>query len=152
MKKTMKLALCLIMLTVALSAGAKVEKSQILGIWTSSQTTNGINVVSTYDFKDDNTVTQILVVNGTNPQVNIIADGTVSYKLSDDTLTFKFSAKDFNFTLFQIEGLPDEYVEMAKNQMMGQMVNMEQKLTDVQVEGDTLTAKFNGETVTLQRK
>lgn len=138
-------------LFVAFSAKAKVEKSEILGVWTQTQNEQGINVSSTYDFKADDTVTQILVMNSTSPKMNIIADGTVSYKLSDDTITFKFSATDFNFTVFEIEGLPQEYVEMAKQQTLSQMTNMEQKLTDVKVEGNTLTAKFNGQPITLQR-
>ena len=152
MKNLMKLSLCLLMLMVALGAGAKVEKSEILGIWTSTENVQGTNIVSTYDFKPDGTVTQILVITSNSPKMNVIADGTAQYTLTDDTLTFKFSASDFNFSIFQIEGLPDEYVEMAKTQMLAQMGNMEQKLTDIQVEGDTLTAKFSGQTITLKRK
>lgn len=152
MKNVVRIAICLVALFTAVNVSAKVEKSQLLGIWTQTETENGINIVSTYDFKDDGTVTQIFMMNSASPKMNVIADGTVNYKLSDDTLTFKFSASDFNFTLFEIEGLPDEYVDVAKQQMMAQMSNMEQKLTDIKIDGDTLTGKFNGQAVTLTRK
>lgn len=147
----MRLALCMAVIFVALGAKAELKKSEILGVWTQTQNEQGVSVSSTYDFKADDTVTQILVVSSANPKVSVIADGTVKYQIGDDTITFKFSASDFNFSVFEIEGLPQEYVEVAKQQMLSQMTNMEQKLTDVKIEGNTLTAKFNGETISMQR-
>lgn len=152
MKKVVKLAMCMVALFMALNANAKVEKSEILGIWNQTVEEQGITVTSTYDFKADGTMTQIMIMTGTSPKMNVIADGTVKYTLSDDTITFKFSASDINFTVFEIEGLPNEYVEVAKQQMLTGMTNIEQKLTDIQIDGNTLTAKFNGETITLERK
>ena len=151
MNKVLKLALSMAVLLVTFNAHAKLEKSEIMGVWTQTQNEQGVNVSSTYDFKADGTVTQILVMNSTSPKMNIIADGTVKYQLADDTITFKFSASDFNFTVFEIEGLPQEYVEIAKQQTLAQMTNMEQKLTDVKIDGNTLTANFNGQPISLHR-
>ena len=151
MKNVVKIAFCLLAAFFALNANAKVEKSEILGTWTQTATEQGITVICTYDFKADNTVTQFFMMNSSSPKMNVIADGTCEYKLSDDTISFKFSASDFNFTAFEIEGIPQEYVSVAKQQMMSQLVNVEQKLTDVKINGNTMTAKFNGETITLNR-
>lgn len=152
MKNFVKFTLFLMALVVTFNAQAQIDKSDLLGIWTQTENQQGVNVTSTYDFKDDGTVTQILVMNSLSPRMNVIADGTVKYTLSDDTLTFKFTSSDFNFSMFEIEGLPAEYVDMAKKQMIDQMANTEQKLTDLKIEGNTLTAKFQGHTITLQRQ
>lgn len=151
MKKAVKLAVCLMAMFFAFNAQAKVEKSEILGVWTMSENAQGMNILSTYDFKDDNTVTQFLMMSSASPKVNIIADGTCQYQIKDDSIVFKFSASDFNFTAFEIEGLPDEYVGVAKQQMMAEMVNVEQKLTNIKIEGNTLTAETEGQTITLTR-
>ena len=144
--------MCLVALFVAMNAQAQVDQSQLLGIWTQTENQQGVNVSSTYDFKADGTVTQILVMTSLSPRMNVIADGTVNYTLKDDTLTFRFTSSDFNISAFEIEGLPAEYVDVAKKQMIDQMANSEQKLTDLKIDGNTLTAKFQGQTITLQRQ
>lgn len=135
----------------AFNADAKVEKSDILGVWTQMETEKGITVMSIYDFQSDNTVTQMLMLTGDSPKMNVMADGKAEYKLEDDCLIFKISPSDINFTAFEIEGLPQEYVGMAQQQMLAEMTNMQQKLTDINIEGNILTAKFNGQTVTFKR-
>lgn len=152
MKKLFKFSLLLMAILFALNANAKIEKSDILGTWTQSVNEEGISVTTTYDFKEDNTVTQIFIMNGASPKMNVIADGTAQYTLNDDSITFKFSGSDFNFTVFEIEGIPQEYVGLAQEQMRSSLVNVEQTLSDIKINGNTLTAKFNGETVTLERK
>lgn len=151
MKRTLKLTLCLMAMFFAFSMQAKIEKSELLGVWTLAQQENGMNIISSYDFKDDNTVTQFLMMNGTSPKMNVVADGTCQYSISDDCIVFKFSASDFNLTAFEIEGIPEEYIGIARQQMMSQMVNVEQKLTDVKIDGNQMTAKVEGQTVTLTR-
>ena len=150
-KNLVKIAFCLVAVFFAFNGNAKVEKSDLLGTWTQTETEQGVTVISTYDFKDDNTVTQFFMMNSSNPKMNVIAEGTAQYTFNGETLTFKFSASDFNFTTFEIEGLPQEYVGVAKQQMMSQMVNVEQKITDININGKTLTGKFDGQTVTLQK-
>lgn len=152
MKKTVKFALLLIALLTTFNIDAKVDKKQLLGVWTQIENEQGINFFSTYDFKEDGTVTQFVIVTAESPKINIVADGTCKYQLKDDTITFKFSASDFNFTTMEIEGLPEEMKGMVMQQIMSQMVNVEQKLTNVKIDGNTLTAKANGVSITLRRK
>lgn len=151
MKNVVKFTMCLLAVFFAFSAKA-VDKSELLGSWTQTVNEGGVMVISTYDFKDNDKVTQFLIMNSTSPKINIVADGTCDYSLKDDAITFKFSGKDFNFSTFEFEGLPQEAVGMAQQQMINEMVNVEQKLTDIKINGDTMTAKFNGEEVTLKRK
>ena len=152
MKTTVKFALLLIALLTTFNIDAKVDKKQLLGVWTQIENEQGINFFSTYDFKEDGTVTQFVIVTAESPKINIVADGTCKYQLKDDTITFKFSASDFNFTTMEIEGLPEEMKGMVMQQIMSQMVNVEQKLTNVKIDGNTLTAKANGVSITLRRK
>lgn len=152
MKTTVKFALLLIALLTTFNIDAKVDKKQLLGVWTQIENEQGINLFTTYDFKEDGTVTQFVIVTAESPKINIVADGTCKYQLKDDTITFKFSASDFNFTTMEIEGLPEEMKGMVMQQIMSQMVNVEQKLTNVKIDGNTLTAKANGVSITLRRK
>lgn len=151
MKNLVKIAFCLMAVLFAFNAEAKIEKSELLGTWTQTVNEGGVMVITTYDFMEDDNVKQMLIMNSASPKMNIIADGTAQYKLDDDSIIFKFSGKDFNFTAFEIEGLPEEMKGMAQQQMMQQLVNVEQKITDVKIDGNTLTAKFNNETITLTR-
>ena len=152
MKTTVKFALLLIALLTTFNIDAKVDKKQLLGVWTQIENEQGINFFSTYDFKEDGTVTQFVIVTAESPKINIVADGTCKYQLKDDTITFKFSASDFNFSTMEMEGLPEEMKGMVMQQIMSQMVNVEQKLTNVKIDGNTLTAKANGVSITLRRK
>lgn len=151
MKTTVKFALLLIALLTTFNIDAKVDKKQLLGVWTQIENEQGINLFTTYDFKEDGTVTQFVMVTAESPKINIVADGTCKYQLKDDTITFKFSASDFNFTTMEIEGLPEEMKGMVMQQIMSQMVNVEQKLTNVKIDGTTLTAKANGVSITMRR-
>ena len=151
MKKAVKLAVCLIAMVISFNAQAKIEKSEILGVWTLNVDENGMSLISTYDFKEDGTMTQFVMMNSSSPKMSIIADGNCQYKIQDDSIVFKFSASDFNFRTFEIEGIPEEYVGVAKQQMMSQMVNVEQKLTNVVIDGNTMTAETEGQKVTLTR-
>lgn len=151
MKNVMRFTFCLLSLLFYMSAGAKVEKSELLGVWTQMETENGVTMMSTYDFKEDNTVTQLLMINGSAPKMNVMADAKAEYNLEDDCLTFKVNPADVNFTAFEIEGLPQEYVGMAQQQMLAELTNVVQKLTDLKIEGNILTAKFNGQKVTFKR-
>ena len=81
----------------------------------------------------------------------IEAEGTCDYTFNDNTITFTISAEDFNFSKFEIEGVPEEQIELAMEQQKSQMTGIEQSLTDVVIDGDILTANFNGQEITLKR-
>ena len=151
MKNLMKLGLCLLAVLFAFNANAKVSKSELLGAWTLTFNMQGAMVISTFDFNADDTMTQFFMTNCTSPKMNIIAEAKGSYTLEDDTITFQVSTSDVNFSVFEIEGLPDNMKGMAQQQILNQMMNSDQKLTDVKIEGNTLTAKAGGQTLTFQR-
>jgi len=45
----------------------------------------------------------------------------------------------------------EDIIETAMDNMKAEMTNVEQRFTDVRIEGDKLTATFEGQEVTLQR-
>ena len=85
------------------------------------------------------------------PAIDIDAVGTCEYTYKDNTITFKFSASAFTFNKFSIEGMSDDMIDAAMEEMKSEMVNMEQSFTNVKIDGDKLTANFNGQKVELKR-
>lgn len=152
MKKAVKFALCLVAMFIAFNAQAEIKKSDVLGVWTLTVNQNGMNMISTYDFKDDNTVTQFVMANSASPKINIMADVMCTYEIKDDAIIFKVKPESLNFSMFEIEGLPAEYIPVAKQQLINELVGSEQKLTNVVIDGNTMTAKSQNEEVTLSRK
>ena len=50
-----------------------------------------------------------------------------------------------------MEGVPQELVDMSMQQVKSSMVDVEQKITDVKINGNTLTGTLNGMQITLKR-
>lgn len=136
----------------AFAAHAKIDKSELIGQWVLTQTEKGINIISVYDFMDNDRMSQMVIMTGTSPKMTISANGTCDYRVEDGSIIFKFSGSDFEFTTFEIEGIPEDYIELAKQQIKSQMVNVEQKMTNVKIKGNKLEAKVEGEKVTMTRK
>lgn len=162
MKKTNFWFTCLGTMVVILLLSCSSESSNksndddnddgIIGKWEQVVEQNGVKAVSTYDFKKSGKLVQTFEMKNNNPYINIVGKGTCKYTYEDDKITFKFSAADFDFSSFVIEGLDEEYIDTAIEQMKESMVDVEQEFVDVEIDGDELTAKFNGQTVTLTRK
>lgn len=151
MKRLMCFTMCLCTMLIAMSSCSGKKENGIIGKWEQTVSENGVKAVTTYDFKEGGKLTQTFVMKNESPEINIEGEGTCDYTFADNTVTFKFSASDFNFKNFSIEGVSEDMVDMAMEQMKSQMVNMEQKFTDVKINGDKLTAEFNGQQVTLTR-
>lgn len=150
MKRIMFFTVCLCtMLLSFTSCGGK--DNALVGKWEQTINQMGVKAVATYDFKENGKLTQSVVMKKASPKINIVGDGTCDYTFDGNTITFRFSASDFNFDSFEIEGLGEEAVAYAMEEMKSEMVGMEQKLTDVKIEGDKLTAKFNGQELELNR-
>ncbi|MGM9821058.1 MAG: hypothetical protein ACI30D_00490 [Muribaculaceae bacterium] len=144
------MCLCSFMLMTSCSGG----DSPIVGTWEQIIDQSGVKAVVTYDFKDSGKLDQKMIMKNEAPAVDIDIEGTCdyTYNAEDNTVNFKFSASDFDIKTFKMEGLTDDMVEMAKERMKTEMVNMEQNWTDVKIDGDKMTATFNGQQVTLTRK
>lgn len=142
------LFMCTMMLSLT-SCGSK--NNELVGKWEQVVEQAGVKAVLTYDFKDNGTLTQTMVMKGKSPMIDISGEATCVYSYSGNTITFKFSNSDITFNKYKVEGLDDAMVEVAMEEMKSEMVDMEQKLTDVKIEGDKLTAKFNGQEMELNR-
>lgn len=151
MKKTF-IYFFLFALTAVITSCAEKADNELVGEWEQVVEQQGIKAVSVYDFKNGGEMYQTLEMTSSSPAVNIVADGTCQYTYENNTITFKFSAEDFNFSTFEMEGMPDYLIEASMEQMKAQMTDVEQSFTDVKIDGDVLTANFNGQQVTLTRK
>lgn len=153
MKRITYFAMCLCTMLLVLASCSKSSNSDnpIVGKWQQEVDKAGVQATVTYDFKSDGTLTQTSVMNSESPYMAIEAEGTCDYTFNDNTITFTISAEDFNFSKFEIEGVPEEQIELAMEQQKSGMTGIEQSLTDVVIDGDILTANFNGQEITLKR-
>lgn len=151
MKHLKYLTMCLLAVVLAVSCSRSDSGNSLIGKWQQTVTEDGTMAVSTYDFKDNGKLTQTLTMKSEIPAIEIDAEGTCDYVYTGDTITFKFSATDFNFKKFMIEGVGEDIIETAMDNMKAEMTNVEQRFTDVRIEGDKLTATFEGQEVTFQR-
>lgn len=157
MKKLMFISLCICTMFITLTACSGGSKSvsdpsnPIVGKWEQIVEQNGMNVDAIYEFKSSGDLSQSMTVKSSNPKVNIKGSGKCTYTYENDVITFMFSGKDFDFSKFEIEGLPKSYIDQAMNEMKRSMTDMEQVWTDVVIDGNTMTAYFNGNTITLKR-
>lgn len=153
MKRLMYFTMCLCTMLVALSSCSSKGGNGLIGKWEQTIEQGGAKAIATYDFKDNGKMTQTMVMKSETPAINIDAEGTCDYTYSEaeKTITFKFSATDFNFKTFEIEGISDDAMDVAMEQMKSEMVNLEQKFTDVNISGNEMTAVFNGQKVVLKR-
>lgn len=151
MKRLMYFTMCLCTLLVAMSACSSKNANALIGKWEQTISQNGVKAVVTYDFKDNGKLVQTMVMKNSTPAINIDAEGTCDYTYADDKITFKFSPSDFTFNKFEIEGLDESYADAAMEEMKSSMVDMEQEFDNVKIDGDKLTANFNGQKVELKR-
>lgn len=145
-----KFALSLFAICMAFVAFADND-SELVGKWIQTITQDGVNVISLYDFQEDGTMRQEMTITGQSPKIEIVGSGTCEYTYSGNTITFKFKADDIEFSTFFIEGLDPAWVSMAIEQQKSQLAGQQMKLTKVKIEGNTLTAKMDKETVTFTR-
>ena len=145
------MCLCTMLLVLASCSKSSNSDNPIVGKWQQEVDKAGVQATVTYDFKSDGTLTQTSVMNSESPYMAIEAEGTCDYTFNDNTITFTISAEDFNFSKFEIEGVPEEQIELAMEQQKSGMTGIEQSLTDVVIDGDILTANFNGQEITLKR-
>ena len=154
MKRFMSLSMCLCAMLALLSACAGSSSKgdgTLIGKWEQVVEENGAQAVSTYDFKESGELVQTIVMKNDMPYINISGGGTCQYTYENDQITFMFSGADFDFDEFAIEGIDDENIDLAIEEMKSQLVDMEQTFTNVKIDGDKMTANFNGRSVTLTR-
>lgn len=154
MKKILKLTSFLMIMMVFVGCASRKDKeskedNELVGKWRQEVFEGGISMVSTYDFKSNGRLTQTVEFSGQG--MDIAAEGTCDYTYENNTITFKISGKDMTFTKVEFEGLSAEETEMVKEAALGQMTDMVQTLTDVKINGDTLTANFDGNEITMTR-
>lgn len=145
------MCLCTMLLVLASCSKSSNSDNPLVGKWQQEVDKAGVQATVTYDFKSDGTLTQTSVMNSESPYMAIEAEGTCDYSFNDNTITFTISAEDFNFSKFEIEGVPEEQIELAMEQQKSGMTGIEQSFTDVVIDGDILTANFNGQEITLKR-
>ena len=154
MKKILKLTSFLMIMMVFVGCASRKDKeskedNELVGKWRQEVFEGGISMVSIYDFKSNGRLTQTVEFSGQG--MDIAAEGTCDYTYENNTITFKISGKDMTFTKVEFEGLSAEETEMVKEAALGQMTDMVQTLTDVKINGDTLTANFDGNEITMTR-
>lgn len=128
-----------------------IYNNPIIGKWEQTINQGSAAAVVTYNFKESGKLIQTMVMKNASPAINIDGEGTCEYTYKDNTITFKFSASDYTFNKFSIEGMSDDMIDAAMEEMKSEMVNMEQSFTNVKIDGDKLTANFNGQKVELKR-
>lgn len=149
MKKLFSFALLAIMI---MSASCAHSDNPLVGEWEQKVDQNGATVVANYDFKSNGKCHQTMVLKSDMPKIDVEGSGTFDYTYEDDVITLTFSGDDFKFKKFEIEGLPEEMVDIAMEQMKSQLVDMTETMTDVKIDGNTLTATYKGMDITLERK
>lgn len=130
------------------STSTSSEENPLLGKWEQRVETPEALIVATYEFNADNTITQTLDTKGEG--IDIEAEGTCQYTFKDNTLKFKFSGSDFEFEKFEINGQDLSDSEIMEQQKK-QMTDIENVITDVKIEDDTLSGNFNGVPFVLTR-
>lgn len=149
MKKIISLAMCLCtMLVVTACSGAKSD-NPLIGKWEQVVEEQGAKAEVTYEFDESGEITQTFSL--TSSIMNVEAVGNCEYTYENGTITFKFSADDLEFYKFEIEGVDQSIIDSSMEAMKDEMVNVEQTLSDVKINGDVMTAIFNGQQITLKR-
>lgn len=152
MKKVFTIAFCLFAVMLTFNANAKIDRSEILGLWMQTVNEQGVTAISTYDFKENGRIDQTLVMTAANPEMTIEAVAECDYTFKDDKIIFTFSGKDVDITKFEMEGVPDSLVQPLIEQTKQGMVNQKQEIKIIKIEGNTMEAKLNGEKITLVRQ
>lgn len=157
MKRLMCLTMCLCTMLLVMTACSgknnnSIDKS-ILGKWEQTVEENGSKVVSVYEFDESGKLSQTVSIKRDSPAMNIYCGGTVDYTYENNIITFKFDMSNFEIKEFQIEGLDEEELVAAMEQYKENIAGtkMEQQLRDVKINGDEMTAIFNGMKITLKR-
>ncbi len=135
----------------ACSGKTSKADTDLIGKWEQIVNESGVEAVTIYDFMSDGKVEQTIQMSSKYPAMEIVGNGTSDYRYEDGVISFTFSASNFSFSKFEMEGVTDELVELAMEQVKSSMVNMEQQLQNVRIKGNKLTATFNGQDIELKR-
>lgn len=135
----------------SVKSSSKNEETTIIGTWIQEVYQDGITAVSTYEFDDNGRMFQEVSMASSTPRMHIEASGPCDYTYENDIITFKCSSSDISFSEFYIEGVEDEAIEQSMAQMRSQMSSITNQITNVKINGNTLTGIFNGNQITLKR-
>lgn len=150
MSATMRLCTLAVMLVV-MSFTINAADS-LIGKWQQIVEENGVKVVTTYEFNTDGNMKQVMNMDSsTTPRIRMQGEAVCKYTFLNNTLTFKFDAKDFNFPVFEVEGVDAATTQAIMEQTKQSMGATEQKITDIKINGSELTGKFNGQEFKLTR-
>ncbi|MDE6802310.1 MAG: hypothetical protein K2J06_06045 [Muribaculaceae bacterium] len=155
MKRVLSFVACLCVVLLALTAcGGNGSKgsNELIGKWKQVVDQSGVKAVTVYDFEEDGILEQSLSVTGEYPKTEIVGEAKAKYEYEDGVISFTFSGSDMTFSKFEIEGLPDDMIEMAKEQTLSSMVDMKQQMENVKIDGNKLTATFNGQEIEMTRQ
>lgn len=151
MKKFLFSTFSVLCMVIALASCSSKASNELIGKWEQDLLQQGMNAHVTYDFEEGGKLSQTFEMTGDVPKVDIKGEGTCTYTYADNVITFTFSGADFNFSKSEMEGVPQELVDMSMQQVKSSMVDVEQKITDVKINGNTLTGTLNGMQITLKR-
>lgn len=149
MKNFKKMAMCLIAMMMTFAAYASDQ--DLYGRWVQNDTENGVVSITSYEFLPDGALNMMVVVQCPEPKVEMIAEIACAYTFKDKTITIKCETKDIDITKFEVEGLNPAMLQMAIEQQKQQIANQTIKLTNVRIDGDTMSVKFEGDNITLQK-
>ena len=160
MKKFMSttLSLCTLAVMLVLLSCTMNAADSLIGKWLQVVDENVIKIVTNYEFNADGNMKQVFDLNSsTTPYIKVQGEGGCKYTFQDNTLTFKFNVNDvndFKFSVFEVEGVDATIIQAIMEQTKRSLVeaDMEQKITDIKINGNELTGKFNGQELKLTRK
>lgn len=149
MKNVMKQLMVLVaVMVLGLSASAD---DSIIGQWVQDVSEQGVTIISYYDFGSDGKFVQDMLITSSSPKMDISVSGKGPYSYQNGTITFKCEPEDVTVSKFYIEGADQNMINAAVEQQKAQMASQVFKLSDVKVEGDKMTAEYNGTKITLCR-
>ena len=150
MKNLKKLTLSLLAIMFSFVVNAQ-SNDALYGKWYQMENEQGVSVMVIYDFQPDGTIVQEMSMNATQPKIEMQASATAQYTYNGDTIAFRFDPKDIEVQKMSIEGVDDSMLSYVIEQQKQEMAAQNQEFKNVKIEGNSLTATFMGQPVTLTR-
>lgn len=142
--------LMVLVAVMVLGLSASADDS-IIGQWVQDVSEQGVTILSYYDFGSDGKFVQDMLITCPSPKMDISMSGKGPYSYLNGTLTLKCEPEYVTVSKFYIEGADQNMINAAVEQQKAQMASLVFKLSDVKVNGDKMTAVYNGTKITLRR-
>lgn len=122
------------------------------GIWKRVAEQGLVEAYATLEFMNGGKLFQTAGGSSYIPYMEFEIEGDCTYTFEEGVITIKFTGENFNITKFEAPGESSYMVKMYKDALRSGITEAEQVYTDVKIDGDKMTAIFQGEEVTFTRK